>query len=66
MSAIIGYVIMPFMVLATALSFYNLYELLKTANVRDAGNLAVIASLFLVVCGCMWVCYMVWQAYLAV
>ncbi|RNJ80194.1 MAG: hypothetical protein D9C04_02410 [Nitrosopumilus sp. B06] len=64
MSALIGYVIMPFMVLATVMSFYNLYELLKTANLRDRGNFVVISSLAFVACGCVWVCYMIWETYL--
>ena len=64
MSALIGYVIMPFMVLATVMSFYNLYELLKTANLREKGNLTVILSLAFVACGCVWICYMIWEAYL--
>ena len=59
-----GYVIMPFMVAATALSAYNLYGLLRTANLRQPSNVAVISSMGFVVCGCVWVCLMIWAAYL--
>ncbi|CAI9832702.1 MAG: hypothetical protein MPI95_05225 [Nitrosopumilus sp.] len=64
MATIAGYIIMPFMVLATAMTIYNLYGLLRTANLRDPGNMAVIASLGSVAGGCVWICYMVWVNYL--